>query len=70
MAERLNNAIAAFFARHCSYPDKKDKFTARLNFLRGIFVTLPAKIFAALLHFLRGVAALPMLQCRKLTGKK
>jgi len=31
--------IASNFTRHCSYPDRKDKFTARLNFERGIFVT-------------------------------
>jgi len=70
MAERLNNAIAAFFARHCSYPDKKDKCTARLNFLRGITVTLPAKIFTEVLQHMSGVEAVPRLQCRKSTGKK
>jgi len=43
--------IASKFTRRCGYPDKKDKFTARLNFWHGIFATLPAKIFAALLHF-------------------
>ena len=57
--------ITSNFARRCSYPDKKDKFTARLNFWRGIFVTLPAKIFAALLHFSRGVAALIAPRCSK-----
>jgi hypothetical protein len=32
--------IASKFARRCGYPDKKDKFTARLNFARGIFATM------------------------------
>jgi hypothetical protein len=27
--------IASNFARRCGYPDRKDKFTARLNFARG-----------------------------------
>lgn len=31
--------IASKFTRRCGYPDRKDKFTARLNFARGIFAT-------------------------------
>jgi len=27
--------IASKFTRRCGYPDRKDKFTARLNFARG-----------------------------------
>lgn len=31
--------IASKFTRRCGYPDRKDKFTARLNFACGIFAT-------------------------------
>ena len=62
--------IASNFARRCSYPDKTNQLNIRLNFARGKIASLPAKIFAALLHFLRGLAALTMPRCRKSTGKK
>jgi len=65
-----NAIITRSIARRCGYPDKTNKLNIRLNFVCGKNASLPAKNFAALLHFLRGLAALTMPRCRKPTGKK